>query len=227
MTASAIPVDVWADVTDPWCYVGQHRLGEAIAAEPAGAVVIRPRAFELHPGVPPEGMSTEDFYPRRFTTADALRDELERSAGEAAASGLELRYDRITRIPNTRIAHRLVALAARRGRGREALMALFAAHFRDGAGVGDARQAAELVAAAAPGLDAAALLTALDAGEGEREVAAEEGLADRMGITRVPFFLAGRGVALAGLHDTVTYAQLIAAARQRVEAEAGADEPPG
>jgi predicted DsbA family dithiol-disulfide isomerase len=215
MTASAIPVDVWADVTDPWCYVGQHRLGEAIAAEPAGAVVIRPRAFELHPGVPPEGMSTEDFYPRRFTTADALRDELERSAGEAAASGLELRYDRITRIPNTHIAHRLVALAARRGRGREALMALFAAHFRDGAGVGDARQAAELVAAAAPGLDAAALLTALDAGEGEREVAAEEGLAARMSLSGVPFFLAARSVALSGAHEPEVLRELLQAGRQR------------
>jgi predicted DsbA family dithiol-disulfide isomerase len=102
-------------------------------------------------------------------------------------------------------------------------MALFAGHFRDGADVGDARHAAEIVATAAPELDAGALLTALDAGEGEREVAAEEGLAGRMDVTRVPFFLAGRGVALAGLHDTATYAQLIAAARQRVEAEEGAD----
>ena len=223
MAASAIPVDVWADVTDPWSYIGHHRLGEALAAEPAGAVTVRPRAFELHPGLPPEGMATEAFYPRRFATVDALRDELERSAAEAAASGVELRYDRFTRIPNTRVAHRLVALAARRGRGRDALMALFAGHFRDGADVGDARHAAEIVATAAPELDAGALLTALDAGEGEREVAAEEGLAGRMDVTRVPFFLAGRGVALAGLHDTATYAQLIAAARQRVEAEEGAD----
>jgi predicted DsbA family dithiol-disulfide isomerase len=222
MAAPAITVDVWADVTDPWCYIGHHRLGQAIAARPSGDAVVRPRAFELHPGLPPEGMATDDFYPRRFATVEALRDELERSADEAAASGLELRYDRIARIPNTRVAHRLVALAARRGRPRAALMALFAGHFRDGADVGDAAQATELVAAAASELDAAELRTALDAGEGEREVAAEEGLAGRMSVTSVPFFLAGRSVALGGVHDVETFRQLIAAARQRVEADAGA-----
>jgi predicted DsbA family dithiol-disulfide isomerase len=223
MAVTAIPVDVWADVTDPWSYIGHHRLGQAIATEPAGSVIVRPRAFELNPDLPPEGMATEDAYPRRFATIEALRDELERSTAEAAASGVELRYDRIARIPSTRTAHRLVALAGRRARAREALMALFAGHFRDGADIGGAREAAGIVAAAVPDLDAAELRTALDGGEGEREVAAEEGVAARMGLTSVPFFLAGRGVALGGLHDTATYRQLIAAARQRVEAEAGAD----
>jgi len=50
-----------------------------------------------------------------------------------------------------------------------------------------------------------------------------QGLAGRMGITGVPFFLAGRSVALSGAHATETLAELIAAARQR--AEAGADAP--
>ena len=31
MATSAIPVDVWADVACPWCYLGHHRLREAIA----------------------------------------------------------------------------------------------------------------------------------------------------------------------------------------------------
>jgi predicted DsbA family dithiol-disulfide isomerase len=220
MAVTEIPVDVFADLTCPWCYIGHHRLGEAIAAEPDGAVVVRPRAFELDPGWPPEGLPVEEAYPRRFGTIEALRDELQRSTDEAARSGLELRHDRVTRIPNTRLAHRAVALATRRGHGRPALMALFAGHFRAGRDVGDLEEVLALVADGAPGLDAAELRTALAAGEGEREVAAEEGVAARMGLTSVPFFLAGRSVALAGVHDTATFGQLIAAARQRVEAEA-------
>jgi predicted DsbA family dithiol-disulfide isomerase len=222
MADSAIPIDVWADVACPWCYIGHHRLRRALADEPPGSVEVRPRAFELQPDLPPEGMATEDFYPRRFGSVEAMREAFQRVSDEAARSGLELRFDRMTRAPNTRLAHRLVAIAATHFRAPGALGALFRAHFREGADVADLAQAAEIVAGAVPGVDATALCRAIDQGEGDREVSAEEGLAGRMGITGVPFFLAGRSVALSGAHDTETLSELIAAARQRVEADAAA-----
>jgi len=215
-----MPVDVWADVSCPWCYIGHHRLREAIAGEPPGSVAVRPRAFELHPELPPEGIAIEDYYPRHFESVEAMSDDLGRVADAAAAAGVEIRFDRMKRAPNTRVAHRLVAIASRDGHGAAALDALFRGHFRDGADVADLDQAAGLVAAAVSGLDAGALRRALDAGEGEREVAAEEGLAGRMGITGVPFFVAGRAVALSGAHDADTFRDLLRAARQRAEADA-------
>jgi predicted DsbA family dithiol-disulfide isomerase len=224
MATSAIPVDVWADVACPWCYLGHHRLRLAIADEPPGSIEVRPRAFELQPDLPPEGMATEDFYPRRYGSVEAMREAFERVTAEAESSGLGLRFDRMRRAPNTRLAHRLVAIAAGHGRGRapDALAALFRGHFQEGADVADLTQAAELVAGAVPELDATALCRAIDAGEGDDEVSAEESVAARMGITGVPFFLAGRAGALSGAHDTETLGQLIAAARQRVEADAAA-----
>lgn len=215
-----MPVDVWADVSCPWCYIGHHRLREAIAGEPPGSVAVRPRAFELHPELPPEGIAIEDYYPRHFASVEAMRDDLGRVADAAAAAGVEIRFDRMERAPNTRVAHRLVVIATRGGHGPAALDALFRGHFRDGADVADHDQAAALVAAAVPDLDASALRRALDDGEGEREVAAEEGLAGRMGITGVPFFVAGQAVALSGAHDTDTFRDLLRAARQRSEADA-------
>jgi predicted DsbA family dithiol-disulfide isomerase len=215
-----MPVDVWADVSCPWCYIGHHRLHEAIAGEPPGSVEVRPRAFELHPELPPEGIAIEDYYPRHFESVEAMRDDLGRVADAAAGAGVEIRFDRMTRAPNTRAAHRLIAIASRDGQGATALDALFRGHFRDGADVADLDQAAGLVAAAVSGLEAGALRRALDAGEGEREVAAEEGLAGRMGITGVPFFVAGRAVALSGAHDADTFRDLLRAARQRAEADA-------
>ena len=215
MPISQLPVDVWADIACPWCYLGHHRLRQAIAEEPPGSVDVRPRAFELQPDLPPEGMATEDFYPRKFGSVEAMREAFERVAGEAARSGLELRFDRMRRAPNTRLAHRLVALAGRRGHAADALHALFAGHFRDGADVADPEQAIALVSAAAPGLDPAELRAELERGEGEREVAAEEGLAARMGLSGVPFFLAGRSVALSGAHEPEVLRELLQAGRQR------------
>jgi predicted DsbA family dithiol-disulfide isomerase len=215
MATSPLPVDVWADIACPWCYIGHHRLRQAIAEEPPGSVEVHPRAFELQPDLPPEGMATEDFYPRKYGSVEAMAEAFERAAAEAARSGLELRFDRMRRAPNTRLAHRLVALAGRHGRAADALHALFAGHFRDGADVADRDQAIALVTAAAPGLDADALRAQLDAGEGEPEVAAEEGLAARMGLSGVPFFLAGRAVALSGAHEPEVLRELLQAARQR------------
>jgi predicted DsbA family dithiol-disulfide isomerase len=163
-------------------------------------------------------MATEDFYPRRFGSVEAMREAFERVTAEAAKSGLELRFDRMARAPNTRLAHRLVAIAAGHGRAPAALDALFRGHFQEGADVADLTQAAELVAGAVPEVDATDLCRAIDAGEGDDEVSAEESVAARMGITGVPFFLAGRSVALSGAHDAETLGQLIAAARQAAEA---------
>jgi predicted DsbA family dithiol-disulfide isomerase len=207
-------IDVWADVSCPWCYLGHHRLAAAIAAEPAGSVAVIPRAFELQPDLPPEGMAVEDFYPRKFGSVEAMAEAFARATEAAASSGLELRYDRMRRAPNTRMAHRLVTLARRGGHGPAALAALFAGHFRDGADLADPAQAVELVAGAT-GLDAAELRSELDAGAGEDDVAAEEAVAARLDVTGVPFFLAARAVALSGAHDEATMRELIAAGRQR------------
>jgi predicted DsbA family dithiol-disulfide isomerase len=218
MADTAIPVDVWADVSCPWCFLGHHRLRQALADEPPASVEVRPRAFELQPDLPPDGMAVEDFYPRRFGSVEAMREAFERVTAEAARSGLELRFDRMARAPNTRLAHRLVVLAGRHGRANDALLALFRGHFQEGADVSDLAQAAALVAAVVPELEADAICTDVDEGEGDAEVAAEEGLAARMGITGVPFFLAARSVALSGAHEAETIRELIAAGRQAAEA---------
>ena len=220
MAASAIPVDVWADVACPWCFLGHHRLRQALADEPPGSVEVRPRAFELQPDLPPEGMAVEDFYPRRFGSAEAMREAFQRVTDEAARSGLELRFDRMARAPNTRLAHRLVVLAGRHGRAPDALHALFRGHFQEGADVSDLAQAAALVAGVVPELDADAICAAVDEGEGDAEVTAEEGLAARMGITGVPFFLAARSVALSGAHEPDALRELVAAGRQAADAAA-------
>src|SRR3954453_21191656 len=223
MAATAIPVDMWADVSCPWCYIGHHRLKQALAGEPPGSVEVRPRAFELQPDLPPEGMATEDFYPRRFGSVEAMREAFERVTAEAAGSGLELRFDRMARAPNTHLAHRLGLPAGRHGPPNDALHALFRGHFQEGADVADLAQAAAIVAGAVPELEADDIRAAVDEGEGDAEVTAEEGLAARMEITGVPFFLAARSVALSGAHDTATLRELVAAGRQ---AAAGACAEP-
>ena len=46
-------LDIFSDTICPWCYVGKRRLARALAARPQPKLVIRWRAFQLNPGMPP------------------------------------------------------------------------------------------------------------------------------------------------------------------------------
>jgi predicted DsbA family dithiol-disulfide isomerase len=179
MAASAIPVDVWADVVCPWCYIGHHRLRRALADEPAGSVEVPPAGVRAAARPAAGGHGDRGLLPAQVRLAEALRDELRARHRRGARSGLELRFDRITRAPNTRLAHRLVAIAARMAARRGARGAV-PRPLPEGADVADLAQAA----GSSPALSRArraALLPRDRSGEGDREVAAEEGLAARMG----------------------------------------------
>jgi predicted DsbA family dithiol-disulfide isomerase len=157
----------------------------------------------------------DDFFREKFGSAQRTQPIFTRVSAEGEKEGLELRFDRMQRAPNTRLAHRLVSLAHREDQGLAALDALFAAHFRDGVDVADP-DAALTAVRDATGLDLAA---GLEAGEGEEQVAEDEGLAAAIGITGVPCFVVlDANTGLSGAHEPALLRKLIAAAREKATA---------
>jgi predicted DsbA family dithiol-disulfide isomerase len=221
--AAPLVVDVWADVACPWCWMGTRRLAAALRDEPPGSVEVRRRAFELRPGLPAEGIPREEAYAQTFGSRDAMLAAAERVAQAGAPDGLRFDFERQARMPNTRLAHRLVKLADAAGRGAEALEALFHGHFAEGADLADPEQAIALLSGGAVGLRAEALRAALELGAGEAEVIADEQTAERLDVTGVPFFLAGGAVALSGAHEAGLLRRLIAAGRERAAAAPAPD----
>ncbi|WP_205697145.1 DsbA family protein [Conexibacter sp. SYSU D00693] len=119
--------------------------------------------------------------------------------------------------PSTRLAHRLVKVAAHAAgpaAGTAALEALFAAHLDEGRDVSDPDVAVPLVAAAAR-LKPEVLRAIADEGAGEQEVAQDVLVAQRIGIDAVPFFLAGERVAVQGAQSAEALRRLLATARER------------
>lgn len=213
-------LDLWADIACPWCWIGSANLRQALAEEPPGSVRVVRRAFELQPDLPPEGLAAEDFYPQKFGSAEAMRAGFARVAEVGRAAGLDLRPEAMTRAPNTRMAHGLVKLAAEEDRDGEAMEALYAAHFRDGRDVADLDVCIEVLSAPAVGLDPAALRRGVEAGGGLEAVLGDERTAQRIGVTGVPFFLAGASVAVSGAQPPAMLRELLAAARERLAADA-------
>lgn len=186
-----IELDVWFDVVCPWCLIGWRRLERALGDASLPAVAVRHRAFELQPGMPEKGLEARPFYLKKFGTERAMQAAFERVTQIGQNDGIAFAFDKMPRAPNTRLAHRALKIAGLRG-----VDALFRAHFEDGIDIGDVDAVVSVLAAS--GADAAELRTRLAEGDALDDVVQDERLASELGITGVPFFLAGQRVALPG-----------------------------
>jgi predicted DsbA family dithiol-disulfide isomerase len=151
---------------------------------------VRWRPFQLNPDMPREGVERAAYRAAKFGSLERSRELDAQVAAAGAAAGLEFRFDRQRRTPNTVEAHRLVRRAGEAGSAAQdaVVEALFRAYFQDGRDIGDAAVLAAV--ASETGMeDAAAFLAS---GDGAAEVRAEDAGLRRLGISGVPSFaLAG------------------------------------
>jgi len=179
------PLEVVVDVICPWCFIGKRRLDRLIESTPLETrPVVEWRPYELEPDMPVEGADRETYRSRRFGSLETSRamDARARSAGQQV--GIEFRYDRMTRTPNTLKAHRLIWFAHERGIQSDVVDAIFRAYFQEGKDIGDTAVLSDVAANA--GLDRSAVSDFLRGDEGANEVRNLERQAREKGVRRVP-----------------------------------------
>lgn len=178
-------IDVFADLTCPWCYIGKRRLEAALAASPGVTYAIDWRPFQRDPKFPEDGLSWSAYCARNFGTenTEAALTELGATGREV---GLDFRFDRIAKVPNTLDAHRLVYWAFPAAIKARIVEALFQAHFTDGADISDRNV---LIALAADcGMDGEAAFD-LFARRDDIDVLRREIETSRALVKQVPFFV--------------------------------------
>lgn len=192
-TAALSRIDIVSDAICPWCWIGKRHLEGALArlAEEGDRFEVHWRPFQLNPDMPREGVERDAYRAAKFGSIERSRELDAQVAAAGAAAGLEFRFDRQRRTPNTVDAHRLIRHAGAVGgaaRQDAVVEALFRAYFQDGRDIGNAAVLAEVAAGA--GLDGAAAFLASD--DGAAEVREEDAGFRRLGISGVPSFaLAG------------------------------------
>ncbi|MEQ8232017.1 MAG: DsbA family oxidoreductase [Gammaproteobacteria bacterium] len=201
-------LDIVSDVVCPWCYIGKHRLAQALALLDGDIDLdIHWRPFELNPGMPREGMDRRAYCEAKFGSVEYANQLYANVAANAQADGLPMAVERIQRTPNTRAAHRLIELAGRSGCQDAVVDALFQAYFVDGRDVGDTATLVELGAAA--GLNRDAVETALLAAAGDDEITRQEREAQTLGVSGVPAFLFNGRLLFSGAQTPQTIALAI------------------
>ncbi|MGY1815492.1 DsbA family oxidoreductase [Blastococcus sp. SYSU D00820] len=205
-------VDVWIDIGCPWCYIGKRRLEVALAAfGHADQVAVRWRSYQLDPDIP-EGQvfrSTERVAQQTGRSEDEMAAAQERIARVAAGEGLHYRLGE-NMVGNTSRAHELVQLAADRGLQEQVVERLLHGHFAEHRSVHAVDSLVEL--AADGGLDPDEARAALTDRRYRAAVVEDIAVAQRLGVTSVPFFLVDRTYAVAGGQSAEALEQLLSTA---------------
>jgi predicted DsbA family dithiol-disulfide isomerase len=201
-----ITIDVVSDVVCPWCYVGKHRLEQALAMLPERNFAVFWRPFQLDPTIPKEGIARQTYLERKFGP-ERLKDLHKPLIEIGKAEGIPFAFDKITRSPNTLDAHRLLRWAQDAGRQNQMADRLFALYFTEGADIGNRDVLTK--AAADVGLDATLVAELLSTEADLDPVIDEINAAQKMGISGVPTFIFAGRFAISGAHPAETIRKAI------------------
>jgi predicted DsbA family dithiol-disulfide isomerase len=214
VTSTAV-VEVWSDIACPWCYIGKSRFTKALESFPdRDRIEVIWRAYQLSPETPVgEGTpEVESLMATKGLQREQVLQMFDQVRSNAESTGLEIDFDNVV-AANTFDAHRLIQMAGpqetpkgpRASRRNEVMDNLFRAHFVEGRIIDDLDVLAAVADESGLGAD---IRSRLDTDEGAEEVRADLATAKQIGVSGVPFFVAGRRVAVSGAQPEEVFFQL-------------------
>ncbi|MDG5494256.1 DsbA family oxidoreductase [Niveispirillum sp. BGYR6] len=204
-------IEIYADLVCPWCYIGKHRMEQALAQRPGLSVDIRWMPFQLNPELPASGMDRATYLVAKFGSTERARQLSAMVEQAALKEGLPMRLDLARRIPNTTNAHRLVRFAERFGRSTEMISALYQAYFAQGLDIGTT--SILLQQATATGLPEEEVAHYLSSEADMAAIRTGDQQARQLGVQAVPCFVFERRYALSGAQEPQAFLPFLDMAR--------------
>jgi predicted DsbA family dithiol-disulfide isomerase len=207
-----IPLELYADIVCPWCWIGDRRLAAALddvrKELPDVAFDVTWRPFQLDPTIPAEGRDWAEVIETKFGGRLRAQPMFERVAAAGATDGLTFDFDRISRHPNTVKAHALIVYAQQRGASVWPLVeALFAANFTHGEDVSNDDVLVRI--ATEQGLDETAVRDLLVNGTYDVDVLQSQREAARLGVQGVPFLVLDGRFGVSGAQPTPVFIEAL------------------
>lgn len=199
---ATLSIDVIADLACPWCLLGKRRLDSALEAV-RGPSVVTWYPFQVNPDIPAEGMGFEEYLVTKFGSLDDVQPGLEQLIDTGRQHGVQFRFDRIDRVPNTVDAHRVLQLAVReRADGSELAEHILRSFFEDGHDIGDREVLVTL--GEDMGLTGRDIRTVLEDDASRQIVLGQEAQVRKSGVLGVPDFLVNKRLFVTGAQTTET-----------------------
>jgi predicted DsbA family dithiol-disulfide isomerase len=198
-------VDIWMDLTCPFCYLGKKKFVQALEQfSGKGKVRLRLRSFELDPEASKHYPgSVYDWLSRRYGRSREEVMEMNKPVLQQAESlGLTFNLDQ-AKPTNSFDAHRLLHFAATAHQELALSDLLFKAYFTEGKNISDLDILLE--AARSCGLDESDAKAVLLSDKFADDVREDEALAQRLSIRGVPFFVFNGSQAVSGSQPTEVF----------------------
>jgi predicted DsbA family dithiol-disulfide isomerase len=181
-----LSIDIVSDVICPWCFIGVHRLDQALESLPEridAKVAFLP--FLLDPSTPAGGADLRERLRAKYgADPEKMFERVEAAAHE---SGIPLDFAKVRRTPSTIAAHTLLGHALAKGTQRALARALFEAYFLEGRDIGDTEILGDL--AVGHGFERDEAIRVVTDATALARTRAEAAATAARGIRGVPFFI--------------------------------------
>jgi predicted DsbA family dithiol-disulfide isomerase len=212
-----LKLDIFSDPVCPWCYIGKTNLDRAMERNPDHPFAVEWHPFQLNPDMPREGVDRASWLEARFGGRDRVVQMHLQVQKVAQEAGAEMNFDRMTRLPNTLDAHRMIHWAGLEGKQTAMVSALFRAYWREGRDIGAAGVLADL--GAEIGLDRTLMERLLASDADRAEIESRDRLARSRGVSAVPTFLIGNHYVVSGAQPPALWQQVIDELGQKEQSE--------
>lgn len=207
--SSLIQIEIWSDISCPFCYLGKKNFEMALAESGyRDRVRIIWKSYLLNPGMRTEpGLSLYDFLEREkgWDKSEVVATEARlNQAGKII--GVQYRFDKVV-VSSTLRAHALLHYAGKQGKQGPVGERLFKAYFTEGANVDDVQTLVRL--ALECGLDTSELEKILTSGAYDTDIRRDIAEAERLNVRGVPYFLIDRKYAVSGAQDPEVFIETL------------------
>ena len=197
---ASLDVELVGDLICPFCYLGKRRVDDAIRSV-HGPSRLGFYPFQLNPDMPDAGEAFEDYLAQRFGSPAAIQPVLDRLQAEGREAGIDYRFDRLERVPNTLPAHQVIELADSKGHDPMPLVEGFmSAYLTHGEDIG--RRDVIVNVAREHGLDPDQVVAATEDDHLRASVIDKERRIRASGVSGVPGVLMNRRLLLVGAQET-------------------------
>lgn len=202
-------IEIWSDVTCPFCYIGKREMETALKGLAFEAdIEISWKSFELNPHATLiyDG-SVYDYLGKKYRkTREEVLEMTTPIIQRGQTLGLNFQFDQV-QPANSFDAHRVLKLAKQQGLDQAVKERLFHAYFSEGKIISDIDSLLEL--GLEVGLEKESLESVLHSDAFADEVRQDELEAQQLGIRGVPFFLFDQKYALSGAHPAKTFKEVL------------------
>jgi predicted DsbA family dithiol-disulfide isomerase len=203
-----IKIEIFSDVVCPWCYLGENRLQKAILAKsPQFEVSVHYRPFELNPELPENGVNQLEHLSEKFGSKSRVEAVHAQLTNLGEVEGVPFNFDKVSKLPNTFKAHRLIWLADKYGVQEKVVKALFSVYFAKGEDVGD--ETVLIKTGIDNGIPAEKLQGFFSSDEGLEAVRQLEQQAYQLGIQAVPSFVINDQFLVRGAQESNIFEEVL------------------